>query len=82
MAVERGIPGLLVFLGLLAAYGRLLVKAAAAEPEWDGLLFGFLALCLAGLTESWTHDSEVVLCLYMMLGVAASRARVAPPHGN
>lgn len=82
MAVERGVPGLLVFLGLLAAYSRFLVKAAAADPELDGLLFGFAALCLAGLTESWTHDSEVMLCLYALLGVAASRPRVAPVAGK
>ncbi len=80
MAVERGLPGLAVFLWLLACYGRLLWKAAAADRLWNGLFFGFVGLAFAGLTESWTHDSEIMMCFYFLLGSAAAASAALPPQ--
>lgn len=71
MAVERGLPGLALFLWLMFAYWKVFWAAARTHPEHNGLLFGFAGLLLAGLTESWTHDSEIMLCLYFLLGSAA-----------
>lgn len=77
MAVERGVPGLLIFILLLGAMGALFWRAAGVAPASEGLFFGFVGLVLAGLTESWTNDSEVMMVLYLLLGVAAAVGRTA-----
>jgi O-antigen ligase len=68
--VERGLPGLAVFLWLLAVMGRLLWRAARSGPPALGIFFGFVGLLFAGMTESWTNDSEVVMCFYFLAGTA------------
>lgn len=70
VAVERGLPGLAVFAWLLAAVGIRLWKAGEAFPELWGFFFGFVGLLIAGLTETWTNDSEVMMCVYFLVGTA------------
>ncbi|MBL0058462.1 MAG: O-antigen ligase family protein [Elusimicrobia bacterium] len=81
--VERGLPGLAVFLWLLAAVGRLLWRAARSGPPALGIFFGFVGLLFAGITETWTNDSEVVLCFYFLAGTAwALGSRAAPVQNS
>jgi hypothetical protein len=70
VAVERGLPGLGVFLWFLTAVGWLLWKAARSNPLVWGVFFSFVGLLLAGLTETWINDSEVVMCFYFLVGTA------------
>ncbi len=70
VAVGRGLLGLGIFLWFLAAVGRTLWNSARAAPETWGIFFGFIGLLMAGLTESWTNDSEVFLCVYFLVGTA------------
>lgn len=69
-AVERGLPGFLVFLWFLLAIGKKLWEAAKSTPIGWGIFFGFFGLLISGLTETWTNDSEVVLCVYFLIGTA------------
>jgi hypothetical protein len=50
--------------------GRLLWRAARSGPPALGIFFGFVGLLFAGMTESWTNDSEVVMCFYFLAGTA------------
>ncbi len=72
MAVERGFVGLLAFLALLFVMGRIFWQAGQKGGWAEGLFFGFVGLVLAGFTESWTHDSEVMMSLFFLLGCASS----------
>lgn len=69
-AVERGLPGFLVFLWFLLAIGKKLWEAARSTPIVWGIFFGFFGILISGLTETWTNDSEVVLCVYFLIGTA------------
>jgi len=73
-AVERGLVGLGFFLWFLAAAGRALWRAQSRDPALSGVFWGFVALLLAGMTESWFNDSEVVMNLYFVLGTALRAA--------
>jgi O-antigen ligase len=75
MAVERGLPGLAVFLWFLWAVGRALWRAARSDPAALGIFFGFVGLLLAGMTESWTNDSEVMMAFYFLAGSALALGR-------
>ena len=54
----------------LAALGRVLWRAQERDPTLAGVFWGFVALLLAGLTESWFNDSEVVMNLFFAAGTA------------
>lgn len=69
MLLERGALGFAAFLAYLLAMGRLFWRAGKNGASW-GFFYGFLGLALAGVTESWTHDAEVMMCLYFLLAVA------------
>ncbi len=80
MGVERGVLGLAAYVALLIALGRMFWRASGAG--WSsGLWVGFTGLVLAGLTESWSHDSEVVMCLLFLAGCASALSR-APSRGD
>jgi putative inorganic carbon (HCO3(-)) transporter len=72
VAVGRGALGVGVFLWFLAAIGRRLWHSARAIPATWGIFFGFVGLLMAGVTESWTNDSEVLMCLYFLVGTACA----------
>lgn len=69
-AVERGLLGFAVFLWFLGTIGKKLWQAARSNPMNWGIFFGFMGLLIAGLTETWTNDSEVVMCVYFLVGTA------------
>jgi putative inorganic carbon (HCO3(-)) transporter len=68
--VEKGLIGLGLFLWFLTAFGRALWRAQARDPALAGFFWGFVALLLAGMTESWFNDSEVVMNLFFAAGTA------------
>jgi len=68
MAVERGLPGLAVFLWFLWVVGRRLWRVSRSDPASLGVFFGFMGLLVAGLTETWTNDSEVVMVFLFLVG--------------
>lgn len=70
VAVERGFVGLGLFILFLSSVGRLLWNAARIQPALWGLFFGFLGLMVAGVTESWYNDSEILMCLFFLVGTA------------
>lgn len=75
MVVERGLPGLAVFLWFLWSVGRALWRGARSDPAILGIFFGFIGLLCAGMTESWTNDSEVVMVFYFVVGSACALGR-------
>lgn len=78
IAVERGLPGLAVFLWFLAGLGRRLWKAGKTSPPLWGIFFGFVGMLIAGMTETWTNDSEVMMCVYFLVGTAWALGVSAP----
>jgi hypothetical protein len=80
VAVERGLPGLGVFLWFLVAVGGFLWKAARANPLAWGVFFAFVGLLIAGLTETWINDSEVVMCFYFLVGTAWALGKTESSH--
>lgn len=67
---ERGILGFTALLILLMALGNTFLASPYPWNLW--LSLGFLALMLAGLTESWMNDSEVAMSVYFLAGAAHS----------
>ncbi len=76
---ERGVVGLGVFLWFLMVLGRTLWSARKRDPALAGVFWGFIGLLVAGLTESWFNDSEVVMSLYFVAGTAL-RGWTAPKY--
>jgi O-antigen ligase len=74
-AVEGGLLGLAALLIFLGTLGKILWRATApgsSTQGWtQGLFWGYLGLLLTGLTESWTHDSEVMMALSFLSGMAS-----------
>ncbi|HEX7175015.1 MAG TPA: O-antigen ligase family protein, partial [Pyrinomonadaceae bacterium] len=83
IAFERGLPALLVWLGLLAAYARMLWRLArrgggGGEESlgWveRGLALGALGGTVGFFTSGLVHynlgDSEVVMVFYLVMGLA------------
>jgi hypothetical protein len=70
-AMECGLVGLVFFLLILAASGKLVFK----RPPPESLLLGaiLIAFVIAGLTESWTRDKEVALVFWGFIGYLARR---------
>jgi O-antigen ligase len=81
-AVDRGLLGLAAFVFLLIRLGVGLRRAAGGDPRWEGLFWGFVALTVAGLTESWFNDSEVVMNVYFLAGAAMAATAPEWYHEN
>jgi O-antigen ligase len=76
IALERGVPALIVWLLLLAVYARMLIgiiRASSDLPEAHGLTlgaFGGLAgFFVSGLVHYNWGDSEVVTVFYFIMGL-------------
>jgi O-antigen ligase len=84
IAFERGVPALLVWLGLLASYARMLWRMARARDSlhWleRGLCLGALGGALGFFTSGLVHynlgDSEVVMVFYLIMGLALALERL------
>jgi O-antigen ligase len=78
IALERGVPALIVWLMLLAAYARTLWRVRRRVPaeNWIekgivlGALGGQLGFMLSGMVHYNWGDSEVVMILYLIMGLS------------
>jgi O-antigen ligase len=77
IALERGVPALLVWLLLMAVYARMLmgiIRASVDLPEARGIAlgaFGGLAgFLVSGLVHYNWGDSEVVTVFYFLMGLS------------
>lgn len=78
LALERGVPALLLWLAFLFIYARTLWRSMRSGPKLDWIERGILLGALGGLVGFFTSglvhynwgDSEVVMVLYMIMGLA------------
>jgi O-antigen ligase len=78
LALERGVPALILWLAFLFIYARILWQSVRHGPnlEWidRGILLGALGGLIGFFTSGLVHynwgDSEVVMVLYMIMGLA------------
>ncbi|HJT67041.1 MAG TPA: O-antigen ligase family protein [Pyrinomonadaceae bacterium] len=76
IAVERGVPALIVWLILLGVYGRTLVRLIRMDglTEVRGLALGALGGLIGFFTSGLVHynwgDSEVVTAFYFIMGLS------------
>jgi len=83
IALERGVPALIVWLLLMAVYARMLmgiVRASVDLPEARGIAlgaFGGLAgFLVSGLVHYNWGDSEVVTVFYFVMGLSLVLERI------
>ncbi len=85
LALERGVPVLLLWLAFLFVYARTLWRtlASGAKLEWieHGILLGALGGLVGFFTSGLVHynwgDSEVVMVFYMIMGLALTVHRLS-----
>ena len=78
IALERGVPALIVWLILLGVYARILwrLRRRVAAENWIekgivlGALGGLLGFMLSGVVHYNWGDSEVVMILYLIMGLS------------
>jgi O-antigen ligase len=78
IALERGLPALLVWLILLGTYARTLWRTRRRVPKENwierGIILGALGGLLGFMTSGLVHynwgDSEVVMILYLIMGLS------------
>ncbi len=78
IALERGVPALILWLAFLFVYTQTLWRSLRSGLQFDwierGILLGALGGLIGFLTSGLVHynwgDSEVVMVLYMMMGLA------------
>lgn len=78
IALERGLPTLIIWLALLFTYARTIWRSLQSGPNLDwidrGLLIGALGGLLGFFTSGLVHynwgDSEVIMVFYMIMGLA------------
>lgn len=83
IGLERGIPALILWLAFLFVYIRTLWRALRnqAELQWTerGILLGALGGLVGFLSSGLVHynwgDSEVVMVLYLMMGLSLAICR-------
>jgi O-antigen ligase len=78
IALERGVPALIVWLILLGTYARTLWRARRRVPNENwmergivlGALGGLLGFMLSGVVHYNWGDSEVVMIFYLIMGLS------------
>jgi hypothetical protein len=84
IALERGLPALILWLAFLFVYARTLWRSlrSGAKRAWieKGILLGGLGGLAGFLTSGLVHynwgDSEVVMVFYMIMGLALALQRL------
>ncbi len=78
IALERGVPTLIVWLILLGTYARMLWRTRKRVPKENwiergiilGALGGLLGFMLSGIVHYNWGDSEVVMIFYLIMGLS------------
>ncbi len=78
IALERGVPALIVWLVLMGMYGRLLwrTQGQISKADWIergvalGALGGLVGFMLSGFVHYNWGDSEVVMIFYLIMGLS------------
>ncbi len=76
LAVERGLPALLLWLMVLATYFKLLYSAirSKTEPIEKGILFGCFGGLIGFFTSGLVHynlgDGEVAMVFFILMGIS------------
>jgi O-antigen ligase len=78
IALERGVPALIVWLFLMGMYARMLwrTKRQLAKADWIekgvvlGALGGLIGFMLSGFVHYNWGDSEVVMIFYLIMGLS------------
>jgi O-antigen ligase len=73
IALERGLPALILWLLLLGVYARMLIKMVRADDNYGialGALGGLAGFFISGLVHYNWGDSEVVTVLYFIMGLS------------
>jgi hypothetical protein len=86
LALERGVPALILWLAFLFVYARTLWRSLRSRQQrhWieAGILLGALGGLAGFLTSGLVHynwgDSEVVMIFYFIMGLAFAVRRLAP----
>ncbi len=84
IALERGIPALLLWLGFILVYAWTLIRKLRRPGElaWMergillGSLAGLLGFCTSGVVHYNWGDSEVVMVLFMTMGLSLAICRL------
>ena len=91
IALERGVPALLVWLGLLFIYARTIWRTLRNKSKLHWMEHGILLGALGGLVGFFASgqvhynwgDSEVVMIFYFLMGlVLALNNKLAPAEAN
>ena len=86
LALERGLPALILWLAFLFVYARTLWRSLRSGPKlgWveRGILLGALGGLVGFFTSGLVHynwgDSEVVMVLYVIMGLSLAIHRHSP----
>jgi O-antigen ligase len=70
MALERGVPALIVWLLLIGMYGKMLFQLNRSDGIALGALGGLVGFFVSGIVHYNWGDSEVVTVLYFIMGLA------------
>ncbi|MCC6756012.1 MAG: O-antigen ligase family protein, partial [Solirubrobacterales bacterium] len=90
LLVERGLPALLLWLGIIAIYARKLLRGIRSRESLDwpaaGILlgaFGGLAgFAASGLVHYNLGDQEVAMVLFILMGLACKIVTLRPEAGQ
>lgn len=89
IALERGVPALILWLSFLFIYARTLWRSIRSDARlaWidRGILLGALGGLAGFITSGLVHynwgDSEVVMVLYMIMGLSLAVHRIGDADG-
>ena len=85
IALERGVPALMLWLALMALYARMLwrLQRQVSKENWIergvtlGALGGLVGFMISGVVHYNWGDSEVVMIFYLIMGLSLIVNRVA-----